>query len=157
MRAHLFFALSLILFPIAVILYVGIAFAQGEPPAQIDAKVMMDLYQLLGWPGAIAGAVVVGLGIWRKMAPNVWDSWPRWARFALGFLAPALASAAMGLISGGLAAWPTAIALGIGAGVAAIFSVETAKSVVLKSRTGKRIDALRLPIDGPGGTRVKGS
>lgn len=155
-RPRLVFILSIILFPLAFILYTSIVFAQDSNP-EINPKTLIELYQLLGWPGAIAGAIVVGIGTWRKMAPRVWDTWPRWARFSLGFLAPALGAAASSLIAGGLASWPTALTLGIGAGVAAIFSVEASKSLGLQrkaTRVEDPMSGLRSKIRGPGGTGI---
>lgn len=132
----------------AILTLIGrVAFAQvtGDPAEQIE-----KLRELFGWPGLLAGVGILAITTWRNLAPSVWNSWPRWARFGLGFLGAASPAAVRSLVGG--ASIVTALVVAIPLGLMAIGLVESAKTVARpKARPGA---SLAIPIKGPGGTGI---
>lgn len=126
---------------------VMVVLAQPVLDYAAQANQVNALWALFGLPGAVAGVAIAVLTGWRYFAPRVWDSWPRWARYGLGFSAPACAAVAMGVIRGQPVA--TAVIAGVMTGLGSIGLVETGKTLA-KPRAGRSL-SLRVPIVGPGG------
>lgn len=129
------------------------AFAQTDA-SQVDyGNQLQQLQQLFGWPGLVAGAVVVALGLWRKMYPKAWDKWPRWIRFGLGFLASGGAAGIASIVSGSPLA--AGIVQGAIVGLGAIGLVEGTKTAVApKAKKGM---SATVAIPGPDGTGIGSS